>query len=37
MAAEIIEQIICPLEDEKLRQKFLTAAPVQAVLNYKQI
>ena len=37
MAAEIIEQIIHPIEDEKLRQKFLTAAPVQAVLNYKQI
>jgi tetratricopeptide (TPR) repeat protein len=37
IAAEIIEQIIAPIEDEKLRQKFLTAVPVQAVLSQKQV
>ena len=37
IAAEIIEQIIYPIEDEKLRQKFLAAAPVHAVLSQKQI
>ena len=37
IAAEIIEQIITPIEDEKLRKKFLAAAPVQAVLSHKQV
>jgi tetratricopeptide (TPR) repeat protein len=37
IASEIIEQIIYPIEDEKLRQKFLTATPVHAVLSQKQV
>ena len=37
IAAEIIEQIVYPIEDEKLRQKFLTAAPVHTILSQKQI
>jgi hypothetical protein len=37
IAAEIIEQIIYPIEDEKLRQKFLNAAPVHTILSQKQI
>lgn len=33
IAAEVIEQIIYPIEDESLRQKFLIAAPVKAILG----
>ena len=36
IAAEIIEQIAEPIENEKLRQKYLAAAPVQAVLRQKR-
>jgi tetratricopeptide (TPR) repeat protein len=32
MAAEMIDQIVFPIEDESLRQVFLDAPPVQAVL-----
>jgi tetratricopeptide (TPR) repeat protein len=32
MAAEMIEQIIYPIEDRVLRRKFLEAEPVQSVL-----
>lgn len=35
IAAEIIEQIVYPIEDEKLRRKYLAAKPVQAVLSRK--
>jgi tetratricopeptide (TPR) repeat protein len=33
MAAEMIEQIVYPIEDEALRRKFLKAEPIQAVLS----
>lgn len=33
IAAEVIEQMIYPIEDENLRQTFRTAQPVQAVLD----
>lgn len=33
IAAEVIQQIIYPIEDESLKQKFLSAPPVQAVLS----
>lgn len=33
IAAEVIEQIIYPIEDEDLRQTFRTAQPVKAVLD----
>jgi tetratricopeptide (TPR) repeat protein len=33
MAAEMIEQILYPIEDEGLRRKFVKARPVQAVLS----
>jgi len=33
MAAEMIEQIVYPIEDEDLRQKFLQAEPIQEVLS----
>jgi hypothetical protein len=33
MAAEMIEQVAYPIEDEALRDKFLAAAPIQAVLS----
>jgi hypothetical protein len=33
IAAEMLEQIVYPIEDEKLRQKFLSAVPVRAVLQ----
>jgi tetratricopeptide (TPR) repeat protein len=33
IAAEVIQQIIYPIEDEALKQKFLSAPPVQAVLK----
>jgi len=33
MAAEMIEQIAYPIEDEGLRRKFLRARPIQAVLS----
>ena len=34
IAAKIIEQIADPIENEKLRQKYLATAPVQAVLSH---
>ena len=34
IAAEVLEQIIYPLEDESLRQTFLTAPPVKAVFEH---
>ncbi len=33
IAAEVIQQIAYPIANERLRQKFLTAPPVQAVLS----
>lgn len=34
IAAEVLEQIIYPIEDEALRQTFLTAPPVKAVFDH---
>lgn len=36
IAAEVIEQIIYPIEDEDLRQTFLTAVPIKTILDHAQ-
>ena len=37
IAAEVIEQIVYPIEDQQLRQKFLNAPEVTAVLESRQL